>query len=131
MRSFGSGRELSVVVGLVQMLKRALELDGTNFSAAFNLGAAYLKKQMIPEAAAAFRQSATIYPEYAAAHRALGELLLYQDRTEEALVELRRATELDPHDPSAHVALAKALAAQGLNAEADEEMRKAQQARPQ
>jgi len=113
------------------MLKRALELDGTNFSAAFNLGAAYEKKQMIPEAMAAFRQSATIDPDYAAAHRAVGELLLYQGQTEEALAELRRATELDPHDPGAHAALAKALTAKGLNAEADEEMRKAQQARPQ
>jgi protein O-GlcNAc transferase len=91
----------------------------------------YLKKEMIPEAASAFRQSTTIYPDYAVGHRALGELLLYQGEVDGSLAELRRAVELEPRDPSSHASLAKALAAKGLNAEADEEMHKAQQGRPQ
>jgi tetratricopeptide (TPR) repeat protein len=108
------------------MLKRALQLDGTNFSAAYNLGAAYLKKQMVPEAAEAFRQSISINPEYAAGRRALGEVLLYQGQVNESLAELRRSAELDPRDPATHAALARALSAKGLNAEAEEETRKAQ-----
>jgi Flp pilus assembly protein TadD len=67
-----------------------------------------------------------VNPDYAAAHRALGEILLYQGQVDEAIVELRRAIGLEPRDPGAHAALAKALTAKGLNAEADEEARKAQ-----
>jgi tetratricopeptide (TPR) repeat protein len=110
------------------MLKRVIELDGTNFSAAYNLGAAYLKKQMVPEALAAFQQAAAINPDYAAAHRALGELMLYQGQVDESIAELRRAAALEPRNAGTHAALAKALTAKGLTAEADEEMRKAQHA---
>jgi tetratricopeptide (TPR) repeat protein len=113
------------------MLKRALDLDGTNFSAAYNLGATYARKQMAPEAVASFRETIRIAPDYAPGHRALGELLLYQGQTDESLAELRQAVALDPNDANAHAALAKALSAKHLNAEANEEMRKAQQGRPQ
>jgi len=113
------------------MLKHALELDGTNFSAAYNLGAAYARKQMAPEALAAFRETTRIAPEYAPGHRALGELLLYQGQADESLAELRHAAALDPNDAGIHAALAKALAAKHLDTEANEEKRKAEQAQPQ
>ena len=93
----------------ISTLKRRWSLDSTNFSAAYNLGAAYLQKKMITEAIAAFRQSITIAPEYGPGHRALGEMLLYQGQVDEALTELRRAVELVPEDPGTHAALAKAL----------------------
>ena len=68
--------------------------------------------------AAAFRHSLSISPDYAAGHRGLGEVLLYQGQVDDALTELRRAAELAPMDPANHAALAKALSAKGLNAEA-------------
>ena len=90
-----------------------------------------MQKQMMTEAAGAFRSSVTIAPEYAPGHRALGEILLYQGQVDDALSELRRAVELAPQDPGNHAALAKALSAKGLTAEAEEEMRKAQPAQSQ
>src|SRR5258708_29805812 len=113
------------------MLKRALELDGTNFCAAYNRGGAYAKKQMAPEAIAEFRETIRIDPEYAPGHRALGELLLYQGQVDESVAQLREAAALDPNDAGTHAALARALSAKHLDAEANEEMRKAQQSRPQ
>jgi tetratricopeptide (TPR) repeat protein len=81
-------------------------------------------------AAAAFRQTIAIAPDYPMGHRGLGEILLYQGQLDEALAELRRAAELAPQDPAAHIALAKALSAKGLTAEAQDEMQKAQRAHP-
>src|SRR5258708_36590791 len=81
---------------------------------------------MAPEAADACRQSISINPDYAAGHRAVGELLLYQGQVDESLVELRRSAELDPRDPGTHAALARALSAKGPDADAAEETRKAQ-----
>ena len=43
----------------------------------------------------------TISPDYAAGHRALGEVLLYQGQVDDAITELRRAVELAPQDPAA------------------------------
>ncbi|PYV79208.1 MAG: hypothetical protein DMG96_04950 [Acidobacteria bacterium] len=115
----------------IQTLRRALELDSTNFSAAYDLGLSYLQKNMANEAAAAFRQSVTINDDYAPGHRVLGELLLSQGQLDEALAELHKAAELSPEDASTHSALARALAAKGLTSEAEDEMRKAEQAPPQ
>src|SRR5208337_3430303 len=64
----------------IATLQRTLQLDATNFEAAFNLGVAYVQKKQLEPAASAFRQSVTIYPEFARGHRALGETLLYQDK---------------------------------------------------
>ena len=97
-----------------ETLKRALELDPSNFSAAYNLGAAYVQKQMMTEARPHFVPRSTIAPDYAPGHRALGEVLLYQGQVDDALTELRRAVELAPQDPGNHAALAKALSAKGL-----------------
>ncbi len=115
----------------ISMLQRALELDPTNFDAAYNAGVAYLQKKMVPEAAAAFRKSLEIAPDYALAHRSLGEVLLYQGQTENALIELHRAAELAPDDQRTHLALAQALKAKGLDEQAQEEIHKAQQLQPQ
>jgi len=109
-------------------LKRALELDSTNFAAAYNLGAAYLQQKNGSDATAAFQQCVTLAPDYAPGHRALGEMLLYQNRLDAALSELRRASELAPQDPSTHASLAKALSAKGLESEAEEERQKARPA---
>jgi tetratricopeptide (TPR) repeat protein len=97
-------------------LQRTLQLDATNFEAAFNLGVVYIQKQQLEPAAAALRQSVTIYPEFARGHRALGETLLYQNKLDDAIAELRRAVELAPQEPIMHGSLAKALAAKGLAA---------------
>ena len=83
----------------IATLQRTLQLDATNFEAAFNLGVAFLQKKQLEPAAAAFRQSVTINPELARGHRALGETLLYLDKVDEAIAELRRAVELAPQEP--------------------------------
>jgi Flp pilus assembly protein TadD len=114
----------------IATLQRTLQLDATNFEAAFNLGVAYVQKKQLEPAASAFRQSVTIYPEFARGHRALGETLLYQDKVDDAIAELRRAVELAPQEPIMHESLAKALAAKGLTVEAEEETRRAQQQQP-
>ncbi|HTK94248.1 MAG TPA: hypothetical protein VL382_01305, partial [Terriglobales bacterium] len=64
-------------------------------------------------------------PDYAAGHRALGEMLLYSGQNAEALTELRTAVRLAPEDPMMHASLAKGLEAAGLGAEARDEMEKA------
>lgn len=109
----------------IATLQRALQLDGTNFEAAFNLGVTFIQKRDLGQAAEAFRESVTAYPEFARGHRALGETLLYQGKVDEAIVELRRAVELAPEEPQMHESLAKALEAKGLGAEAEEERRRA------
>ena len=114
----------------IQYLKRALELDGTNFSAAYNLGVAYMQKQMWSESLGAFRQSVAIYPDFAPGYRATGELLLYQGQVREALEQLRLAVRLAPEDAQARLSLAKALEAAGRPAEAQEERRRAQALMP-
>ena len=55
----------------IETLKRALQLDPTNFSASYNLGAAYLQKKMVPEAVTAFRQCITTAPDPESAERFL------------------------------------------------------------
>jgi Flp pilus assembly protein TadD len=115
----------------IATLQRTLQLDPTNFEAAYNLGVAFIQKQQLAPAADAFRQSIAIYPDLARSHRALGETLLYQGETDEAIAELRHAVELAPQEPAMHESLAKALTRKGLSAEADEETRRAQQLAPQ
>jgi arylsulfatase A-like enzyme/cytochrome c-type biogenesis protein CcmH/NrfG len=112
-------------------LQRALELDGTNFDAAFNLGVAYIQKRDLERAGEAFRKSVGASPEFARGHRALGETLLYQGKIDDAIVELRRAVELAPDEPAMHESLAKALEAKGLTAEAEVERRRAGKPGPQ
>jgi tetratricopeptide (TPR) repeat protein len=111
----------------IKYLKRTLELDPTNFGAAFDLGATYLHQNMLDDSTAAFRQSVTINPDFAPGYRALGEMLLYQGKLDEGLKELRTAVRLAPNDSRTHQSLAKALEAKGLHMQAEEEMRKAQE----
>ena len=112
-------------------LRRTLELDDTNFSAAFNLGSAYLQQQRVPEALAAFEQSVRIYPAYAAGHQAIGRILLHQGQTDGALKALLEAARLEPRDPVTHMALAKAYELKGLTRQAQSELEKARQLQAQ
>jgi tetratricopeptide (TPR) repeat protein len=114
-----------------EALKHTMELDATNFDAAYNLGAVYLQKKMVPEALAAFRQSEKVNPDYEPSHKAIGEVLLYQGQLDEAIAELQRAAQLQPEDSAVHVSLAKALAQKGLDQQAQDEMRRAQQIQDQ
>ncbi len=113
----------------IKYLKRTLELDPTNFSAAFDLGATYLHKNMYSESTEAFRQSVTIYPDFAPGYKALGEMLVFQGHSQEGIAQLRTAARLAPRDPQIHEALAGALRATGNYVEAEREAQKAQELR--
>jgi arylsulfatase A-like enzyme/Tfp pilus assembly protein PilF len=113
----------------IKYLKRTMELDPTNFSAAFDLGATYLHKNMYSESTDAFRQSVTIYPDFAPGYKALGEMLIFRGQPKEGIAQLRTAARLAPRDPQIHEALAGALRATGNYVEAEHEAQKAQELR--
>ncbi len=68
----------------------------------------------MPEAAAAYRRAIELDPNFAMAHRSLGQVVLGQEQTQAAIEHLERAAELDPSDSIALTTLAQAYSRLGL-----------------
>jgi len=69
------------------------------------LGGIRTQQKRFPEAEALFKRVLTIMPDYAAAHRSLGELYLLQGRRDAAELAYEKAHELDPRDVRTSLAL--------------------------
>ena len=117
----------------IQTLKRTLDLDPSNFSAAYNLGVAYLQKK--DDAGGDGRVSSIAElsrPTMLWVIAVWEKCCFIRDRWMTRSPSFGARWNWLRKDPGNHAALAKALSAKGLNGEAQEEMRKAQQqARPQ
>jgi arylsulfatase A-like enzyme/Flp pilus assembly protein TadD len=112
--------------GSIQWLSKALALDQTNFSAAMNLGVAYVQKRQFEDADRSFRESIRINPEYAQGHKALGQLLLFKGDVAGAIAALERAAALAPRDPQTCIELSRAYEANGEHEKAAEQRRHAE-----
>ena len=87
----------------ITTLQRALQLDATNFEAAYNLGVSYIQKAQLDQPQPHFpSQSVTINPDLARGHRALGETLIYLNKLDESVTELRRAVEFGSENAEMH-----------------------------
>lgn len=84
----------------------------------FNLGLFDEELGKAAEAESEYRDALRIWPDYGAAHGALGRLLNKQGKQTEAEKEFVQAAKLQPTDTSVHLELAAALAASGKSAEA-------------
>jgi Flp pilus assembly protein TadD len=115
--------------GSTQWLTKALALDKTNFSAAMNLGAAYVQMRRLDDAERMFRESVRINPEYAAGHKALGQLLFFRGDASGAIAELEQAATLAPGDSQTHMELSRAYDAAGEHGKAAEQRRQAESLR--
>jgi tetratricopeptide (TPR) repeat protein len=92
---------------------------------AFNKGVDFYEAGKIDEAAAKWRETVRLKPDYAMGHYALGVALGAKGETEEAIKEYREAIRLEPDEASTHYALGVALGKKGETDEAIKEFREA------
>jgi tetratricopeptide (TPR) repeat protein len=93
----------------VSLYSGALAADPSLFQAYYQRAVALAALGRSQEAEADLRKTIGLKPDFARAHRALGQLLLDRGSLEEAKRELERAMELDPKLPSTRIYYASAL----------------------
>ena len=93
-------------------------------------GTALLKAGKLEDAAAAFRRSIDLDPEFSWSHHSLGEVLALQQKWAEAMTAFRRAIALNPHFARSHSGFAELLMREGNIVEAVEEYRTALRLQP-
>jgi tetratricopeptide (TPR) repeat protein len=79
--------------------------DPENALAINLLGRIRTQQKRFPEAEALLKRALAITPDYAAAHRNLGELYIFLERRDEAELAYLKAHELDPRDEKTSLAL--------------------------
>jgi tetratricopeptide (TPR) repeat protein len=82
--------------GALAMLKTVLDKNPQDPNALYLSGMAYLRKNMVPEAAAAFLKVTELSPKFAAAHYQLGVCYQRQGEAEKALAAYQKAFDLEP-----------------------------------
>ena len=82
--------------GALAMLKTVLDRNPEDPNALYLSGMAYLRKEMIPEASAAFLKVTTLNPKFAAAFYQLGVCYQRQGEPEKALEQYQRSFDLEP-----------------------------------
>jgi tetratricopeptide (TPR) repeat protein len=82
--------------GALAMLKTVLDKNPQDPNALYLSGMAYLRKNMVPEAAAAFLKVTELSPKFAAAHYQLGVSYQRQGDAEKALAAYQKAFDLEP-----------------------------------
>ncbi len=100
------------------LMRRRLAKYPGDFTAHYNLGAAFQAEGRLEDAVSELRRALAIDPDAATAHNNLGAALQAQGEPDAALVEYEHALRLRPADASARFNLGQALAAQGRYAEA-------------
>jgi len=85
--------------GAISGLKPVLDKNPKDSNALYLIGLAYLKKNILPEASAAFLQVTELAPKFAPAYYQLGVCHQQQKEPEKALEFYRKAMELDPANP--------------------------------
>jgi tetratricopeptide (TPR) repeat protein len=101
----------------ISAFQAALQLDGENWQAHYNLGLALLRKGNRPRAEQEFRAAIQWKPDSAAAHFALATLLQDEQRPG-AEQEFKKVIEIDPAHTEAQNSLGMLYTRQGKDAEA-------------
>lgn len=78
----------------LEQLKQLAALDPEDPVVFFGLGSEYLRRGEYPEAAAAFRRTLELKPDYSAAHRELGKALEKLGQRPAALEAYRKGREV-------------------------------------
>lgn len=84
--------------------RRVVELKPTSATAYYNLGLCLVKRDD-PAARQAFQKAIQYRPQFADAHRALGELLARTGDKAQAIEHYRAALQINPHDQAAQKAI--------------------------
>jgi Flp pilus assembly protein TadD len=114
----------------VDLIGRAIALNGTNPSFHNNIGEALRYLGRFDEAAAHFAKATELDPAAAEGHMNLGNAFTQQGRLEAAIGCYRRALDLNPNYAEAHMNLGVALKQQGKTDEAAVHYRKALSVNP-
>jgi protein O-GlcNAc transferase len=102
----------------VDLIRRAIERNGTNPAYFCNLGDALRDLGNLGDAVAACSQAVRMKPDFAEAHSNLGLALKGQGKLDEAITAFREAIRIKPALAEAHFNLGNALRAQGKLGEA-------------
>jgi len=102
----------------VELLSRALSLDGTDAGCYSNLGLALQEQGKLDEAIARYHEALAIKPQYPDALNNLGLALQAQGKLDEAIARYHEALAIKPQYPKALNNLGLALHAQGKLGEA-------------
>lgn len=89
----------------VEVYKKALALKGTpvpSLRAFYGLGWAFERLNMLPEAAAAYRECRLLAPMDAAVVNSIGVVFLKQKKFQDATAQFQTAIGLDPQNPEAY-----------------------------
>ena len=97
---------------------------------AFDKGYQLLQKKDLPGAVEQLTKATAIYPNYVAAHNALGTAYLDLNQNEQARSEFAKSVSLDDHLPNSYLNLGIAQLALKDNAAAEESLRKASSLAP-
>jgi tetratricopeptide (TPR) repeat protein/SAM-dependent methyltransferase len=90
----------------VELLGRALAVNGRSAECHFNLAHALCTLGRLDEAATHFNQATVLKRDFAAAHLGFGDLLMQQGRIDEARTRYQRALVIEPRSVDAHYGLA-------------------------
>jgi len=104
----------------VTILEHAIEVTPNDRFAHANLGAAFLRKNMLDQAIVHFEKVLQSDPCDAMTQLNLGAALLRKDKTDQAIVHFEKALQLDPCDVITHLDLGAAFAKQGKQQQAIE-----------
>jgi predicted O-linked N-acetylglucosamine transferase (SPINDLY family) len=113
------------------LLEQALALHGNRPEAHFNMGRALMDLGRPEAAAASFRRTVQLRPDYAEAQTNLGATLIELRRRDEAIACLERALAIDPTRPESHYNLARARSERVDAAETEAMLRTALELRPE
>src|SRR5262249_19627881 len=99
--------------------RRAIELDGKNANAHYNLAESFYDRGQMEQAVAEYHRAIEAEPAAGMhSHNKLGLVLEGRGQVQEAMAEYRRAIARDPRASEPHHNLGKLLAAQGQAAQA-------------
>ena len=115
---YSDGDTASDVAGAVAAFEGAGATGWSSGMLHYNLGTAYGRQDMFPEAFAAYKEAARIRPDYAKAHVAMGNLLYQNGSSTAAEDAYRSGIEVDPDYARAYLALATLQTRSGNDEEA-------------
>ncbi|NOX08532.1 MAG: tetratricopeptide repeat protein [Gammaproteobacteria bacterium] len=110
---------------------KAIELQGNNPIAWYNLGLAQLNQKKYQEAIQSYQKTLQLHPQIAMAYHDMGSALHQLGRYEEAIDNLATAVHLNPGFDSGHFNLAIALADAGRTRDAEQSYKNTLKFNPQ
>ncbi len=106
-------RQVSLWRGMLPLWQHALDIDGNNYRAHFQVALALRREQRLDEALPHFEQAALLEPQHVELHTNLAEALIRAGRMEAAREALNRALLVDPRSVAAHYWLGVLLIREG------------------